>query len=213
MYHPELSAFWNDARDFILNCSTVLQWNTPHIYLSILPFTPWQSRVRQTYLPRFPNTVQIAIDEVDPSSDHENDHPLVLSHLSVSPNGKIVVSCFGETFLHARSIDLHALSEHQAICHSVGIVKAKFNLDGTSIYLLTSRGVLLNWELGQTHANDLYSHSVIDFDVLSSSRAEYVISPCEDGSIRVWSRELDGYHRTLTEPLEMRIGETSLGQV
>ena len=207
MYHPELSAFWNDSKDFIVNYSTILHWNTPHVYLSILPFTSLQSRIRQTYLPRFPNTVQITSDEVNPSSDHENDHPIVLSHFTVSPNGKVVVSCFGEKFLQVRDIDLSALSPPD------GIIKAKLNPDGTSMYFLTSRGVLLNWELGQTHANDLYSHSVIDFDVLSSSRAEYVISPCEDGSIRVWSRELDGYHRTLTEPLEMRIGETSLGQV
>ena len=116
---------WSDARDFIFNCSTVLQWNTPHIYLSILPFTPWQSRVRQTYLPHFPNTVQIPVDEVYPSSDDETNHSLVLSHLTVSPNGKIVVSCFGEISLQVRGIDLSVLSEYQTVCHPDGTLDRK----------------------------------------------------------------------------------------
>ena len=100
-----------------------------------------QSRIGQISLPRFPNTVKVNADEVNPSSNHENDYLLVFS---VSPDGKIVVSCFGEMSLKARSVDLSALPEHRTIHHPDGTGKVKVSPDSTSVYLLTSQGTLLS---------------------------------------------------------------------
>ena len=121
----------------------------------------------------------------------------------------MLISCFGEDeegAVHIRSTqDYSLLPQYQACHHPDGIRVAKFSHDNHFLYCLTLKGALVSWESATGEFTEIHPTGVSDFDIYG----EKIIACCEDGNIRIWTRENSG----LTGPDTIHIGDESLGSV
>ena len=161
---------------------------TPHIYISALPFTPPTSKISQIYLPKFPNTVKVTFQQTKSLPEHTS-FTVSLSHLGFSPDGTMLISCFGryrEAAVHIRSTqDYSLLPLYQACHHPDGIRVAKFSHDNHFLYCLTWEGAILSWEPATRQFTEIHPTGISDFDTYG----EKIIACCEDGNVRIWARE------------------------
>ena len=182
-------ALWKDAEAFLNMCFSPMIWDyTPHIYLSAITFTPPTSKISQIYLPKFPNTLKVIFQQTNSPPDHTPSTG-DLSHLGFSPDGTMLISCFGkdeEGAVHIRSTqDYSLLPQYQACHHPDGIRVAKFSHDNHFLYCLTLKGALVSWESATGEFTEIHPTGVSDFDIYG----EKIIACCEDGILRIWIRE------------------------
>ena len=165
MYSKNLSDFWHDAGLFLEGYDA---FSTTHIYLSALPLTPPTSKISQIYLPKFPNTLKVIFHQTNSPPDHTPSTG-DLSHLGFSPDGTMLISCFGrypESAVHIRSTqDYSLLPQYQACHHPDGIRVAKFSHDNHFLYCLTWKGALVSWGSATGEFTEIHPTGVSDFDI------------------------------------------------
>ena len=202
MYSKNLSDFWHDAGLFLEGYDA---FSTTHIYLSALPLTPPTSKISQIYLPKFPNTLKVIFQQTNSPPDHTPSTGR-LSHLGFSPDGTMLISCFGEDeagAVHIRSTqDYSLLPQYQACHHPDGIRVAKFSHDNHFLYCLTLKGALVSWESATGEFTEIHPTGVYGFDIYGDK----IIACCGDGNLRIWNRE----EPKLTGPDIIHIGDKSL---
>ena len=160
---------------------------TPHIYISALPLTPPTSKISQIYLPKFPNTLKVIFQQTNSPPEHTPSTGY-LFHLGFSPDGTMLISCFGndeEGAVHIRSTqDYSLLPQYQACHHPDGIRVAKFSHDNHFLHCLTRKGDLVSWESTTGEFTEIHSACISGFDIYS----EKIIACCYDGTLRIWTR-------------------------
>ena len=105
----------------------------------------------------------------------------------------MLISRFGEDeegAVHIRSTqDYSLLPQYQACHHPDGIRVAKFSHDNHFLYCLTLKGALVSWESAIGEFTEIHPTGVSDFDIYG----EKIIACCEDGNLRIWTREESGF--------------------
>ena len=200
---------WEDANSFVARFSGMSIWDhTPHIYLSALPLTPPTSKISQIYLPKFPNTLKVIFHQTNSPPDHTPSTG-DLSHLGFSPDGTMLISCFGkkkEGAVHIRSTqDYSLLPQYQACHHPDGIRVAKFSHDNRFCYCLTRKGALVSWESATGEFTEIHPTGAYNLDIYS----EKIIACCQDGKLRIWTREEPKFKG----PDIIHIGDGSLASI
>ncbi|KAK7685647.1 hypothetical protein QCA50_010991 [Cerrena zonata] len=208
-YDPALLALWNEVQKLIHDTRHFTPALFPHIYLSALPFTPPWSKIRKIYGPLFPNTIQVFTKEAT-----SNDILGMggISHLSFSPDGRMLVSCFGDGSVQIRrTSDYALLPKYKNLYHLDGIKVAKLSYGNSNvIYGLTGHGALVVWDVESTTTITLKSASVSDFEVQLLPSGEHILAVCGDRSLYIWSREnLD----LIFSLLEIKVADTNLTSI
>ncbi|KAK7685643.1 hypothetical protein QCA50_010987 [Cerrena zonata] len=186
-YDSDLSTLWEEAEQFIYNARVIISHMTPHIYLSALPFTSPQSQIKKIYGPQFPNTIQVSTEK---GTSNDILGTGGISHLGFSPDGKMLISCFGDGSVQIRrTSDYAILPEYNNLHHLDSIQVAKLGYNNNVVYCLIGQGALVAWDVKSTATVTLLPASVSAFEVQILPSGEHIVAVCADEFIYVWSRE------------------------
>ena len=87
--------FIKDAIKFVQHFTGVIDKSTPHLYLSGLPFLPFNSVMRRYLVQHFPGIAQVCVGLHDdwPRNEHVlQGHTNLVNSVAFSPDGRHLVS-------------------------------------------------------------------------------------------------------------------------
>ncbi|KAG2078667.1 WD40 repeat-like protein [Suillus decipiens] len=190
-YHDEYvhigDAATNTRDKFIRTFETVILHSTPHLYLSVLPFTPPESAVYKIFVKHFPRTARVI-------SGHDIASPQILRSgnanvmsVAVSSAGKLIVCGLDDGTIwvwdRVAGKKLDSLSKgHAGAVRSVAI-----SPDGKTIVSGSNDATIQVWNVGSGSVSTLKGHTGAVRSVVISSNGERVVSGSDDKTIRVWN--------------------------
>ncbi|KAG2738391.1 WD40 repeat-like protein, partial [Suillus brevipes Sb2] len=194
--HAEFTHVSDAAADtlrFVRTFATTILRSTPHLYLSVLPFAPRQSRMFRRFAPQFPCTPRIVAGHVEnwPQMEkiiHANGK---VYSVAMAPDGKRIACGLSDATIQVWDIEtgeaLYApLQGHTSIAWSVA-----FSPDGHRIVSGSYDKTVRVWDAktGEALGSPLQGHACGVRSVAISPDGKRIVSGSADNTVRVWDME------------------------
>ena len=176
-----------DVIKFVQNFTGVIDKSTPHLYLSGLPFLPFNSVIGRYLVKSFPGIARVAVGLHDdwPRNEHIlQGHTWSVNSVAFSPDGRHIVSgsIDGTIQLWKAQTDQVAkpLQEQSSSVTSDRMVNVSDSEDNTSA------------QTGGEVDNPLQGHTWSVNSVAFSPDGRYIVSGSVDGAIQLWETQSGG---------------------
>ncbi|KAJ7744044.1 WD40 repeat-like protein [Mycena maculata] len=203
-HDEDLEAFVGDAMKFVSAFAPVTAQSVPHIYLSAIPFTPQESKIRSQFSGCLPNTLDFEsmLGTHWPSIQKVLPHTNAVSSIDFSLDGTRIASVSWDDTLRIWDAQTGTLVAGPFEGHTRCV---KFSPDGTRVVSCSDDDTFCVWDskTGTLIAGPFKGHTDCVNSVQFSSDGTQIVSVSDDNTIRIW----DAHNGALiTEPLEGHTG-------
>ncbi|KAJ7142343.1 WD40-repeat-containing domain protein [Mycena epipterygia] len=197
-----------DAIKFVAAFAPVIAQSAPHIYLSVLPFTPHGSRIAKQFRKSFPKTLLVhgALAEHWPSIQRVlRGHTGEVTSVHFSSDGTRIVSGSWDSTLRIWDVQTGALVVGPLEGHTDWITSVCFSPDGMQIVSGSDDTTLRIWDThtGALLLGPLEGHTAWVKSVHFSPDGMHIVSGSRDKTLRIWDAQTGV---PIADPLE---GHTS----
>ena len=128
--------FVRDCTKFVENFSGIIGKSTPHLYLSALPFSPFNSIMERCLLDRFPGIVKVVVGQ---HCDWPRSHQILQGHINwvttvaFSPGRRYIVSGSLDRTIQLWDAQTGVQVGNPLQGHIDSVLSVAFSLDGMHI--------------------------------------------------------------------------------
>ncbi|KIM29666.1 hypothetical protein M408DRAFT_105644 [Serendipita vermifera MAFF 305830] len=183
-----------DGLRFVLAFLAPISTSAPHIYISVLPFTPSELSLWKTAYRLFPNLMRVGEGRMTKwpgSSNLWKGHTGSVNGLAYSPDGLTVVSCSNDKTVQIWDAATGAPIGEPLKGHTSYVESVIYSPDGRNIISGSWDNTIRIWDAatGAPVGEPLTGHTSRVVSLACSPDSRYIISGSNDDTIRIWDAE------------------------
>ncbi|KIJ40581.1 hypothetical protein M422DRAFT_173569, partial [Sphaerobolus stellatus SS14] len=182
-----------DAINLMRMAGSVIQDATAHLYISVLPFLPKNSALRQQWIKYSKQGAKVikGLEDQWPALEliiHEDQR---INSVEFSPDGQKVVSGSGDQTIRIWNADTGELITGPLEGHSAPVNSVSFSSDGQRIVSESDDNTIRIWnaDTGELITGPMEGHSSLVTSVTFSSDGQRIVSGSFDKMIRIWNAD------------------------
>ncbi|CCA74228.1 related to WD40-repeat protein (notchless protein) [Serendipita indica DSM 11827] len=183
-----------EIRRLIMAFSMPIQDSAPHIYISVLPFTPKKSNIQLERLKEYPNTLIVAqgLEETSPGLPRAlGAHNGSIYSVSFSPDSSRIVCGSTDKTIRIWDADTGQLLGEPLRGHENSVFAVAFSPDGSRIVSGSMDHTIRLWDAdsGEPLGEPLRGHGSSVWAVSFSPDGLRIVSGSKDNTIRLWDAD------------------------